>query len=69
MHRGEFIKKGKIIWALTIRFPWAVGKDVELLYRHQTTTDYVVYSNAAATPLFFMFAMLALLLNLGRCSF
>jgi hypothetical protein len=34
------MKKGKIIWVLIIWFMWAVGMDIELLYRHQSTNDY-----------------------------
>lgn len=63
------MKKGKIIWALTIWFLWAVGKDLELLYRHQTTSDYFAYSNSGVTPIFFILAVVVLSLNLGALVF
>ncbi|NRB40013.1 MAG: hypothetical protein HRU20_16350 [Pseudomonadales bacterium] len=63
------MKKGKIIWALIIWFLWAAGKDLELLYRHQTTSDYFAYSNSGITPIFFILAVIVLLLNLGALFF
>lgn len=63
------MKKGKTIWALIIWFIWAVSKDLELLYRHQTTSDYYAFSNAGITPLFFILATAILLLNLGTLFF
>lgn len=63
------MKKGKIIWALIIWFLWAVGKDLELLYRHQTTSDYFAFSNSGVTPIFFILATVVLLLNLGTLFF
>ena len=63
------MKKGKIIWVLIIWFMWAVGMDIELLYRHQSTNDYFAYSSAGLTPLFFIFAVSVLMLNLSSLFF
>jgi len=63
------MKKGKVIWVLIIWFLWAVGMDIELLYRHQSTSDYFAYSSAGLIPLFYILAVAVLFLNLGSLFF
>ena len=59
------MKKNKSLWFLIVWFLWAVGKDCEMLYGHQTTSDYFVYSGLNIVPLFFILAVAVLILNLS----
>ena len=63
------MKKTKTIYFLIIWFMWAVGKDGEILYRFETTTDYFAFSNAGISVLFFVFAGLVLILNFASLVF
>ena len=63
------MKKNKTVYFLIIWFILAAARDIEVLFSFDTVTDYLAFSNVGLAPLFFLCAIVVLLLNLASIVF
>lgn len=57
-------KKPKTIKFLIVIFAWSILKEIEILTRYKTVTDYQILKNNSIEYLFFIFVILLIVLNI-----